>query len=104
MAYIKNPSDNGQYWRESASNDSAVRWHGFDSKNNGKDKFFKSDTLPNDPDELLSKGLSASNGNRLLAGVYGETDKVPNSAYILPETWDQTEKTFDTTDMTFDAS
>ena len=56
MAYVKNPSDVGQSWRESAANDSASRWHGFDNKNNGKDKIFTADT----------------SGSRMLAGVYGE--------------------------------
>ena len=83
MAYIKNPTDSGQGWRESASNDSASRWHGFDHLNNGKDKFFKADILPNDPEVLLREGSQSSNGNRLVAGVYGETVKVPNSRLRL---------------------
>ena len=104
MAYIKNPTDVGQGWRESAANDSASVWHGFDSKNNGKDKFFKSETLPNDPEALASAGVNATSGNRFLAGVYGETDKSPSSSFSVPELWDQTVKTFDTTDLTFDAT
>jgi hypothetical protein len=76
MGYIKNPSDNGQFWRESAANDSASVWHGFDSKNNGKDKFFKSETLPNDPKSLIASGAIASSGDRFLAGVYGDLPKV----------------------------
>jgi len=72
MAYVKNPTDVGQSWRESAGDDSASVWHGFDGKNNGRDKFFPSTTLPNDPDALVSAGEDATSGNRLLAGVYGE--------------------------------
>ena len=72
MAYRKNPSDNDQSWLESASDNSAARWHGFDGNNNGKDKFFPSATLPNDPAALISAGVDATSGNRMLAGVYGE--------------------------------
>jgi hypothetical protein len=104
MAYIKNPSDSGQSWRESAANDSAIRWHGFDNKNNGKDKFFKADVLPNDPNVIIPEGSQASNGDRFLAGVYGETPKVSDNSFSFPETWDQTTETFDTTDLTFDAT
>jgi hypothetical protein len=91
MGYIKNPSDNGQFWRESAANDSASIWHGFDSKNNGKDKFFKSETLPNDPAALSAAGVNASNGDRFLAGVYGDQSSLPaslwNPAEISTEAW-----------------
>jgi hypothetical protein len=83
MAYIKNPSDSGQGWRESANDDSASPWHGFNNKNEGETKFFKADVLPNDPKVLLEEGALASNGSRFLAGVYGETTKVPDSAYVL---------------------
>ncbi len=103
MAYIKNPTDIGQGWRESAANDSASPYHGFNNKNEGENKFFKADVLPNDPVVLLRESSQASNGNRFLAGVYGETIKVPSSSNVLPETWDQTARTFDTTDLTFDA-
>jgi hypothetical protein len=81
MGYIKNPSDNGQSWRESAANDSASIWHGFDSKNNGKDKFFKSETLPNGTKALSESGSIASSGNRLLAGVYGNQSSLPASLW-----------------------
>ncbi len=91
MAYRKNPSDNDQSWLESAANDSASRWHGFDNKNNGKDKFFKADILPNDPDVLIVEGAIASNGSRFLAGVYGETAKTVQElwtpAEITTEGW-----------------
>jgi hypothetical protein len=81
MGYIKNPSDNGQFWRESAANDSASVWHGFDSKNNGKDKFFKSETLPNNTKALSESGSIASSGNRLIAGVYGDQASLPASLW-----------------------
>jgi hypothetical protein len=89
MGYIKNPSDNGQSWRESAANDSASVWHGFDNKNNGKDKFFKSETLPNDPDALVAAGVTASSGDRLLAGVYGDIPSVNlwTPAVSVTELW-----------------
>jgi hypothetical protein len=89
MGYIKNPSDNGQSWRESAADNSAIRWHGFDSKNNGKDKFFKSETLPNDPDALVAAGVNASSGDRLLAGVYGDIPSVNlwTPAGVVTELW-----------------
>jgi hypothetical protein len=93
MGYIKNPSDNGQFWRESAANDSASVWHGFDSKNNGKDKFFKSETLPNNPDTLKETGTVSSSGDRLLAGVYGD---IPSVSLWTPESI--------ITDVWFDAS
>ena len=102
MAYIKNPTDIGQGWRESVENDSAIPYHGFNNKNEGETKFFKADTLPNDPTALIREGSPSSNGSRFLAGVYGETIKSPDSSFVLPETWDQIE-TFDTTDLTFDA-
>jgi len=69
MDYRKNPSDNDQSWLESSADNSAIRWHGFDNLNNGKDKFFKADILPNNP----------NSGNRMLAGVYGEHKGLGNT-------------------------
>ena len=69
--YRKNPSDNDQHWLESAANDSAIRWHGFDHLNQGEDKFFPANGLPNNPDALIAAGVS--NGpERLRAGVSSE--------------------------------